>query len=146
MFPNSPAELRLPFYDAAIPAGFPSPANDYLEESINLNEEFIRHPLSTFLISTEGDSMIEAFIPHRSILLVDRSIKPQNGDIVVAVLNGEFTVKYLERTSKRCRLVPANEKFEPIEVTEEMQMQIWGVVIKIFIDPKDVRNVCASRL
>ena len=146
MLPNRSEGPRLLFYDAAIPAGFPSPANDYLEESINLNDEFIRHPLSTFLISTEGDSMIQAFIPHRSLLLVDKSIKPQNGDIVVAVLNGEFTVKYLERTSIRCRLIPANEKFQPIEVTEEMQMQIWGVVIKIFIDPKDVRNVCARRL
>lgn len=133
-------DLIIPFYNAGVPAGFPSPANDYLEEAINLNEAFIQHPQSTFLISTEGDSMIKAFIPHKAMLLVDKSIKARNGDIVVAVLNGEFTVKYLESDSKHCRLVPANDQFKPIEITEEMQLQIWGVVTKIFIDPKDVKR------
>ena len=132
----------IPFFDARVPASFPSPANDYLEETINLNEEFIKHPLSTFIFTSEGDSMIKAFIPPKACLLVDRSVTPKNGDIVLAVVNGEFTVKYFESTEFRCRLIPANEKYKPMEITEEMQMLVWGVVIKIIIDPKDVKYVC----
>jgi len=128
-----------PYFDLRVHAGFPSPANDYMEESINLNEAFINHPLSTFIVTTEGDSMIKAFIPHKSLLLVDKSLTPKNGDIVVAVVNGEFTVKFFERIGFRCRLLPANDRYKPIEITEEMQMQVWGVVIKIIIDPKDVK-------
>ncbi len=119
--------------------GFPSPADDAMEESINLDKALIQHPLSTFIVSTEGDSMRDAFIPHKSMLLVDKSVKPKNGDIVVAVINGEFTVRFYHYNNVRCRLLPANEKYKPIEVTEEMQMQVWGVVIKIIIDPKDTK-------
>jgi DNA polymerase V len=133
--------VPIPFIDSRIPAGFPSPANDYLEETIDLNEEFINHPLSTFIFTSEGDSMIKAFIPPKACLLIDRSIIPKTGDIVLAVVNGEFTVKYFEKSAFKCRLLPANEKYKPIEITEEMQMQVWGVVIKIFIDPKDIKHV-----
>jgi DNA polymerase V len=133
--------MLIPFINSNIPAGFPSPANDYLEETIDLNKEFIQHPLSTFIITTEGDSMINAFIPNKAMLLVDKSVKPKSGDIVVAVVNGEFTVKFLEIKAFSCRLLPANDKYPPIKITEEMEMQIWGVVIKIIIDPKDVRHV-----
>lgn len=135
--------ILIPFIDSRVPAGFPSPANDSLEEGVDLNEEFIKHPSSTFIFTTTGDSMINAFIPPKSCLLIDRSITPKNGDIVLAVVTGEFTIKYFEKTELRCRLVPANEKYKPIEITEEMQMQVWGVVTRIFIDPKDVKYVCA---
>ena len=100
----------IPFIDLRVQAGFPSPANDYLEESINLNEEFIKHPLSTFIFTSTGDSMIDAFIPQKACLLIDRSIVPKSGDIVLAVIQGEFTVKFYERTEFKCRLVPANKK------------------------------------
>lgn len=137
--------LRLiPFIDSRISAGFPSPANDYLEERINLNEEFIKHPLSTFIFTTEGDSMIGAFIPPKACLIVDRSVTPINGSIVLAVVNGEFTVKFLEKTGTCCRLLPANKKYKPLDITEEMQMQVWGVVTGIIIDPKDISNVRPS--
>lgn len=134
-----PEKRLIPFLDSRIPAGFPSPANDYLESAIDLNEAFIKHPFSTFVFSTEGDSMIRAFIPPKAMLLVDKSLTAQTGDIVVAVVSGEFTVKIFEQQAGRCRLLPANEKYKPIEITEEMEMQVWGVVIKIFIDPKDVQ-------
>lgn len=136
---DTPEILLIPVYQNAVPAGFPSPAADYAEERIDLNKELIRHPLSTFIVSTEGDSMINAFIPPKARLLVDKSAEPVNGSVVVAVINGEFTVKYLRRNAHKCWLVPANRKYREIEVTEEMNMQIWGVVTKILIDPEDVK-------
>jgi DNA polymerase V len=131
--------MELLYYDAAVRAGFPSPATDYLEERIDLNKEFIDHPHSTFLVSTIGDSMIGAFIPPKATLVVDRSVLPQNGHIVVAVLNGEFTVKFLQKNDHFCRLVPANRKYPEVRITPEMDMQIWGVVTRIIIDPKELR-------
>lgn len=136
----------IPFFDAKVPTGFPSPANDYLEKPIDLNETFIKHPLSTFLISTEGNSMLKAFIPEKSTLLIDRSLTAKSGDIVLAQVDGEFTVKYIFFKNKSCYLVPANDDYSVVEVTEEMNMQVWGVVITIFINPKDVKNVCPRRL
>ena len=135
---NSPAKLRS--FAASVPAGFPSPATDYIEERIDLTKELIKHPLSTFMVQCEGDSMINAFIPPKALLLVDRSLVPQNGDIVLAVLNGDFTVKFLRKNNLKCWLVPANSKYREIEVTEEMNMQIWGVVISVISDPKNLRK------
>ena len=134
----------VPFIDARLQAGFPSPANDYLEEAINLHAEIVKHPLSTFIFTSTGDSMTGAFIPPNACLVIDRSIIPKNGDIVLAVLQGEFTVKYYERTEFKCWLAPANNKYKRMEITEEMEMSVWGVVIRILIDPKDVRYVRPS--
>ena len=133
------AALEIPYVQSKVKAGFPSPANDYLEERIDLNREIIRHPLSTFIIDCEGDSMVNAFIPPKCRLLVDRSVKPNNGDIVLAILNGDFTVKYFKKNDLRCWLVPANKKYRDIEITQEMEMQVWGVVIQILINPNDTR-------
>jgi DNA polymerase V len=138
---SAKGKILIPFIDARVAAGFPSPANDYLENAIDLNEEFIQHPLSTFIFTCSGDSMIGAFIPPKACLLIDRSVVAKSGDIVLAVVNGEFTVKYYERTAFKCRLVPANPAYKTIDITEEMEMQVWGVVIKIIIDPKDTRYV-----
>lgn len=126
--------MEILYYSAPVKAGFPSPAMDYLEERISLDKEFIKHPLSTFLIDSTGDSMINAFIPPKAKLVVDRSIIPKNGDIVLAVVNGEFTVKFLKKNDVKCWLVPANRKYQEIEVTEEMNMQVWGVVTNIISD------------
>ena len=128
------------YYRANVPAGFPSPALDYLEERIDLNKELIKHPLSTFIVDCEGTSMINAFIPPKARLVVDKSITPKNGDIVLAVLNGEFTVKYLKKNEHKCWLVPANKKYKEIEITAEMNMQVWGVVVAILINPNDVKE------
>jgi len=126
----------------AVAAGFPSPAGDYLEERIDLNDVLIRHPQATFIVRTEGDSMLNAFIPPKALLVVDKSMIAQNGDIIVAVLNGEFTVKYLQRNDFKCKLIAANRKYPDIDVTPEMGMTVWGVVTHILINPKDVRHVC----
>jgi DNA polymerase V len=131
---------NIPFFNFKVPAGFPSPAMDYMEERIDLNKEFIQHPLATFLIESEGTSMINAFIPPKAKLIVDRSVTPQNGDIVLAVLNGEFTVKFLKKNEYKCWLCPANSKYPDIEITEEMNMQIWGVVTTILTVTKDVKT------
>lgn len=117
-----------------IPAGYPSPADGYMEEPINLNDHIVEHPAATFYVRAEGDSMIGANIPPNALLVVDRSLKAKNGSIVVAVVNGEFTVKRLEKGLNRMRLLPENPKFRPIEITGEMQCEVWGVVKAIVID------------
>ncbi len=129
----------LPYFFTPVPAGFPSPAADYRENVIDLTKELIRHPLSTFLIESEGSSMIDAFIPPKAKLLIDRSVNPKNGDIVLAVVNGEFTVKYLRKNDYKCSLVPANKKYKEIEITQEMDFAVWGVVISIIVNPNDVK-------
>jgi DNA polymerase V len=128
------------YYDCKVPAGYPSPALDYIEKRIDLNEQFIKHPLSTFIVECEGLSMMNAYIPPKARLIVDRSLTPQNGDIVLAVLNGEFTVKFLKKNTHKCWLVPANSKFKEIEITPGMDIQIWGVVTHIITDTTDVRS------
>jgi len=133
------SEVLIPYIHWKVPAGFPSPANDYLEERIDLNKVFIKHPLSTFIIECEGDSMVDAFIPPRSKLLIDRSLTAKSGDVVLAILNGEFTVKYLKKNDFKCWLLPANKKYQPIEVKPEMEFQVWGVVIYVMTNPNETK-------
>lgn len=130
------ANYSLPFIDLSVPAGFPSPAADYAEQRINLNNELIQHPEATYVIRCIGDSMINAFIPPKCLLVVDRAVEAHNGDIVVAVINGEWMVKSLEKNDYQCKLLPANSRYPEIKVTPEMNMQIWGVVIHIISTPK----------
>ncbi|MDQ6763884.1 MAG: translesion error-prone DNA polymerase V autoproteolytic subunit [Bacteroidota bacterium] len=135
-----PEEISITKIINPVACGFPSPAMDYMEERISLDKEFIKHPLSTILATAEGTSMINAFIPDGGKLLIDKSITAKSGDIVVAILNGEFTVKFLKINQFKCWLCPANPKYQDIEITEEMNMQIYGVVTTIFIDANDVRR------
>ena len=135
-----PAEEKtwITFYDAAVPAGFPSPATDYIEEKIDLNQLLIKSPSATFFVRVEGESMTGAFIPPRALLVVDRSVRASSGDIVVAVVNGEFTVKRLIKTQAGLFLTPENQKYKPLKVEEGSDFQVWGVVRKVIIDPKDL--------
>lgn len=127
--------ITLERYETSIPAGFPSPAADYVMEEIDLGKELIQHPNSTYIVQVTGDSMIDAFIPPNARLVVDRSVKPKNGSIVVAAVNGEFTVKRFIKNSSGIRLMPANKKYPPIPITEGMELVLWGVVTQIIIDP-----------
>jgi len=136
------AEFEIPFLDIAVPAGFPSPAADYMEERINLNSLLIRHPEATFIVRCSGHSMINAFIPPLCYLVVDRSVTAQNGDIVLAYVNGGFTVKYLQVNDHKCKLIPANRKYKDIEITDGMDLIVWGVVIHIISNPKAFRDDC----
>ncbi|TDX02082.1 LexA family protein [Dinghuibacter silviterrae] len=133
--------LLLPVFPGTIPTGFPSPAEDYMEERINLND-LVSHPDSTFVVRSQGYSMINAFIPPNAMLLVDKSITPKNNDIVVASVNGDFTIKYLKVNDHKQKLVPANSKYKEIEIVEGMDFRIWGVVTHVISDPKNLKDVC----
>lgn len=120
--------LDLPLFANRISCGFPSPADDYLEGFLNLNEKLIPRPSSTFLVKAEGDSMTGAGIFEGDLLIVDKSITAAHNQIVVAVVNGEFTIKRLLFRFPKTLLQPENTKYKTIEVTPEMGFQVWGVV------------------
>lgn len=122
---------RLPFYENRISAGFPSPAQNDEEERLDLNELLIKHPSATFFLRVTGSSMINAGIHHNDILVVDRSIEPAHGKIVIASVNGELTVKRLHNAGGKVKLVAENPAYAPIDITEEMEMRIWGVVTNV---------------
>ena len=124
------SELELLFADQGIRAGFPSPAQDYMSESIDLNQELIRHPATTFYARAVGDSMKGCVIDDGDLLVIDKAISPQNGDIVVAYIDGEFTLKKvrLEPDGSCLWLIPANDEYPPIMITEENDFIIWGVL------------------
>lgn len=124
------SRLDLPLSEESIKAGFPSLAQDYMSESIDLNRELIRHPATTFYARTCGDSMTECGIDDGDLLIIDKGIRPSDGDIVVALIDGEFTLKKVvfEHEKDCISLVAANKKYAPIRVTEENQFLIWGVL------------------
>lgn len=121
----------LPFYQDAISAGFPSPAEGDSEDRIDLNELLIKHPSATFFLRVTGNSMINAGIHHNDILIVDRSISPSDGKIVIASVYGELTVKRLRIEGKKIQLVAENEAYHPIDITTEMDLRFWGVVTNV---------------
>jgi len=121
----------LPLFGSRVSAGFPSPADDYLEDTLDLNSHLIKRPAATFLVRVSGDSMINAGIHPDDILVVDRSIEPTDGRIVIAVLDGELTVKRLSKRNGQVQLLPENPDFTPITVTEEQDLRIWGVVTNV---------------
>lgn len=121
-------ELALPMADGGIKAGFPSPAQDFMDLAIDLNKELVRHPASTFYGRVKGDSMIDAGISEGDILVIDKSLDPKDGDMAVCYIDGEFTIKYIKIEKKVIWLVPANKEYQPIKVTEENDFLIWGIV------------------
>ncbi len=123
--------VKLPLFAHPVQAGFPSPADDYVADSLDLNEHLIARKEATFMVRVQGDSMVGASINDGDLLIVDRSITPGNGSIVVAAVDGEFTVKRLEKHRGKIRLLPENPRFEPIEFKDEQELQIWGVVTSV---------------
>lgn len=126
------------YMGTAVTAGFPSPAADYMEEEIDFNHYLKPRPSATFVIRVKGDSMVDAHIPNDSLLIVDRSIKPASNCIVIAIVDNEFTVKRFVKNSSGIKLLPANEKFKPINISEDMDFRIWGVVTQIIINARTV--------
>lgn len=122
------SHLPLPYTDGGIQAGFPSPADNYITETIDLNKELVRHPAATFYGRVSGDSMIEEGIEPGDILVIDRSIEPDSGDLAVCCIDGEFTLKRIKLEKNRVWLIPSNEMFDPILVTPENEFSVWGVV------------------
>ena len=126
---NKRLKLR---YAQAIKAGFPSPAEDYMHDSLDFNRDLIEHPEATFYGRVEGDSMMEANICDGDIAVIDRSVEPKNGDVIVAFVNNEFTIKYLDLTHRKdgyIELRPANRDFRPIRIDEDDNFEVWGVVV-----------------
>jgi len=120
--------LRLPLVSASVEAGFPSPADDHMERGIDLNEELIRNPAATFLVRVKGESMRDAGIHAGDVLIVDKSLTPTDRKIVVAMIDGNFTVKRFRKRGGQVFLEAENPEFPPIEVTEGQELLIFGVV------------------
>ena len=122
----------IPFYSQAVPAGFPSPADDFLEFDLSLDKKLIKHPSATFFVRASGTSMINAKIFDGSILLVDRAEKINNGDIVLAVVDGEFTVKRYRKVDGSVFLYPENKSMRAIKIFEDSESYVWGKVMWSF--------------
>ncbi len=123
-------QIGIPLFSDAVPAGFPSPATDYCERKLDLNELCIKKPAATYFVRAEGDSMIDAGIFPGDVIVVDRSINAAHGDIVIASYNGELLIKKLE-TSPTTRLVPMNSQHDPIVVPEDTDLEIFGVATTV---------------
>ncbi|MEZ5470666.1 MAG: translesion error-prone DNA polymerase V autoproteolytic subunit [Marinicella sp.] len=124
------SKAEQPFYESKVPAGFPSPATEYLGDTLDLNDYLIKNKTATFFATVEGDSMIGAGIYEGDLLVIDRSKTPLQNSIVIAVVDNEFTVKRL-CLKQGIRLLPANDNYQPIILTGTLELQIWGVVTSI---------------
>ena len=126
--------LKLPLADGGVRAGFPSPAQDYIDRTFDFNRNIISNPEATFYAVVHGDSMIGAGISENYLIVIDRSLDAQDGDIVVAYIEGDFTIKYLDLSEKSKGTIwlrPANDKYSPIEISADRDFQVWGVVSSV---------------
>jgi DNA polymerase V len=130
-----PAETRgparFPLFSARIPAGFPSPADDYIDRGLDLNELLVRHPAATFFVRVSGDSMVGAGIRSGDVLVVDRAVAPRSRSIIIAAVAGELAVKRLIRENGKIYLASENPDYAPLEVTEGIEFEVWGVVVHV---------------
>lgn len=121
----------IPLFFSPVPAGFPGVAEERIESTLDLNEYCIKHPAATFYVKSSGLSMIGVGIGDDDILVVDRSLEPRNNSIVIAVVNGEFTVKRILKRKGQVSLMPENPLYSPIVITEEIDFEVWGVVTHV---------------
>ncbi len=128
--------LELPLFATGVSAGFPSPAEDYVELALDLNKELVKHPAATFYARVKGNSMIDAGIEDGDLLVIDKAIEPKDGSIAVCYIDGEFTVKRLAVLDDGVFLVPANAEFKPIKITEENEFLVWGLVAYVIHKPR----------
>ena len=129
--PGCSKPCGLPLFLERVSAGFPSPADDYLEDRLDLNHHLVKHPAATFFVRASGDSMLGAGIHPGDILVVDRSLDPANNSVIIAAVNGDLTVKRLVKTGSALLLAPDNERYRPIEIREGMDFEVWGVVTAV---------------
>ncbi|MBN8827759.1 MAG: translesion error-prone DNA polymerase V autoproteolytic subunit [Sphingobacteriia bacterium] len=125
---NNLSSLEIEISASKISAGFPSPADDFIERKLDLNDYLINHPASSFLVRVGGDSMINAGILENDILIVDKSLQAIHSKIVIAIIDNDLTVKRLYKKNGKIMLIPENENYLPITFENEQQLQIWGVV------------------
>ncbi len=128
---NQSIECKRPLFLIPVSAGFPSPADNYIENRLDLNKHLIRHPAATFFVKVKGDSMIEAGIHSGDTLIVDRALEATDKKVVIAVIDGELTVKRIRITEGRIFLLPENQDYSPTEITDEVNFEIWGVVTNV---------------
>ena len=128
---ENPPAFKVPLFGHTIRAGFPSPADDYVVESLDLNDFLMPRKEASFLLKVKGESMIDAGIHDGDILVVDKSMSATDGRVVIVALDGQFTVKTLEKKRGKIRLIPANPEFAPIEIKDEQELQVWGVVTSV---------------
>lgn len=129
--PDRSTKRRQPIFMATVPAGFPSPAADYEEGKLDLNRHLIRNPAATFFVRVTGDSMVKAGIHNGDLLVVDRSIEPRDKNVVIAVVNGELTVKRIRIRKNRLTLEAENEAYQSQEINDEIEFEVWGVVTNV---------------
>lgn len=130
-YPDRTTECKRPLFMIPVEAGFPSPADDYIEGEMDLNKHLIKHPAATFFVRVAGDSMVDAGIHPGDILIVDRSIEPADKKVVIAVVNGDLTVKRIRMIKGKIFLMPENENYKPIQIEKEMNVEIWGIVTNV---------------
>jgi len=130
-YPDYSTKCRRPLFMIPVSAGFPSPAEDYIEGKLDLNQHLIKHPAATFFVRVTGDSMIDAGIHPGDILIVDRAVEALDKKVVIAVIDGELTVKRIRNTKTGFILVPENDKYAPITITEGSDFEVWGVVTTV---------------
>ena len=123
--------IDVPFYQSNVPAGFPSPAENFMDLDLSLQDYLVQNPSATFCVRVTGDSMKNAGISSGDVMIIDRALEPKNNTIVLAVLDGEFTVKRIQKKADGLFLKPENKDFKAIQITEEMNFQVWGVVTHI---------------
>jgi len=128
---NTETELILPFVDSGISAGFPSPALDFVDLSIDLNKHLIKHPSATFYGRVKGVSLKNAGIDNGDLLIIDRSLEPTNGKIAVCFIDGEFTAKRIKISKNEVWLIPENDNYQAIKISEENNLLIWGIVTHV---------------
>ena len=134
--PKYPLQARrFPLYVCPAPAGFPSPAADHYDKRLDLNEHLILHPEATFFLRVKGDSMIGAGIHDNDLLVIDRSVEPTHGRVVIAVIDGELTVKRLHRQRGKIILQADNPKYPDLVIAADQELQIWGVVSHVIHKP-----------
>jgi DNA polymerase V len=129
--PNLTVRAKQVLFDAAVPAGFPSPAADYEQDKLDLNKHLVSNPAATFFVKVAGDSMIGAGIHHGDLLVVDRSVEPRDKSVVIAVLNGELTVKRIRIRNRKITLEPENDGYPTQEITPDTAFEVWGVVTSV---------------
>lgn len=129
--PDRSTKRRQPIFMATVPAGFPSPAADYEEGKLDLNKHLIRNPAATFFVRVTGDSMVKAGIHNGDLLVVDRSIEPRDKNVVIAVVNGELTVKRIRIRKNGLTLEAENEAYQSQEINDEIEFEVWGVVTNV---------------
>ena len=128
-FNSTTKRFRIPLLNDSVSAGFPSPADDYTEENIDLNEHLISNPFSTFFLRVKGDSMINAGIKDKDLIIVDKSLIAKPGNIIIAMIDGEFTIKRLSIKNNELYLKAENHNYPDFRFKNHIDVQIWGVVI-----------------